>query len=80
MKEYRNLLLAALALIFCLLNPSTADAYVGPGSGVTVIGAALSLIGGVLLAIVGFIWYPIKRLIRRSKQRSQPQGADTAAL
>jgi len=78
MKEHRHLLLAAFVL--CLLGPSTADAYVGPGSGVTVIGAALSLVGGVLLAIVGFIWYPIKRLIRRSKQRSQPQGADTAAL
>ena len=80
MRKHRNLLLAALALSFCLLGPVTADAYVGPGSGVTVIGAALSLIGGVLLAIVGFIWYPIKRLIRRFKQRSQPHGADTAAL
>ena len=80
MREHRNLLLAAVALILCLLGPSTADAYVGPGSGVTVIGAALSLVGGILLAIVGFIWYPIKRLIRRSKQRSHPQRADTATL
>jgi hypothetical protein len=80
MKEHRNLLLAALAFTVLLLGPSNADAYVGPGSGVTVIGAALSLVGGILLAIVGFIWYPIKRLLRRSRQRSQPQGADTASL
>ena len=69
--------LAMLALILCL-TPSSVDAYVGPGSGITVIGAALALVGGVILAIIGFIWYPIKRLLRRSKQPSQPRGADSA--
>ena len=79
MKATRVGLLAMLALILCL-TPSSADAYVGPGSGITVIGAALALVGGVILAIVGFVWYPIKRLLRRSKQRSQPREADSAVL
>ena len=79
MKGHRGLLLTLLAFVFCL-GPSSAYAYIGPGAGVTVIGAALSLVAGILLAIVGFVWYPIKRLLQRSKQRSQAQGADTARL
>jgi len=78
MKGHRSLLLVALCVLY--LGTSPAYAYVGPGSGVTVIGAALSLVGGILLAIVGFVWYPIKRLLKRSRQRSQAQGADTPAL
>lgn len=42
-----------------------ATAYVGPGAGLTAIGTVLALIGAVLLGIFGFVWYPIKRLLRR---------------
>lgn len=49
-----------------LLVPGAAAAYVGPGAGLTAIGTVLALIGAVLLAIVGFVWYPVKRLLRRS--------------
>ena len=53
------------------VTPQVAWAYAGPGSGLTVIGAALAFIGSVLLAIVGFIWYPIKRLLRRKTARRE---------
>ena len=59
--------LAALVLILCV--PQSAWAYAGPGSGLTVIGAAVSFIGSVFLVIVGFIWYPIKRLLKGRKSR-----------
>jgi hypothetical protein len=59
----------ALATLVFLLAPQVADAYVGPGSGITVIGAALAFVGGVFLTIVGFIWYPVKRLWRRIGSR-----------
>ncbi len=42
-------------------------AYIGPGPGLSAIGALFALIAAVFLAIVGFIWYPIKRLFRRRK-------------
>lgn len=45
-----------------------ASAYVGPGAGLTAIGTVLSLVAAVFMAIVGFIWYPIKRLLRRLSQ------------
>ncbi len=63
--------------VFCLV-PAAASAYIGPGSGLTVIGAALAFVGGLVLAIVGFIWYPIKRLLR-SRRHSRP-GAASAGV
>jgi hypothetical protein len=44
-----------------------AFAYVGPGAGLSALGAFLALILGVLLAFVGFVWYPVKRLLRKGK-------------
>jgi len=44
-----------------------AFAYVGPGAGLSAVGAFLALILGVILAFVGFIWYPVKRLLRKGK-------------
>ena len=37
-------------------------AYVGPGAGLSAIGAFLAIVAGVFVAIAGFVWYPIKRL------------------
>ncbi len=44
-----------------------AFAYLGPGVGLTAIGAFLALIVGVIVAFFGFIWYPVKRLLRKGK-------------
>ena len=65
----RFVFLSVLAAVLLLAAPPSAWAYyVGPGSGLTVIGAALAFLGSVVLAIIGFLWYPIKRLLRlRSK-------------
>lgn len=56
------LLLAAAAAF----GPSVAHAYVGPGAGLTAIGTVLALAAAVLFALVGFVWYPVKRLMKRS--------------
>jgi hypothetical protein len=37
----------------------------GPGVGLSAIGALLALIVGVIVAFFGFIWYPLRRLWRR---------------
>lgn len=77
-KARATLIAALLALL--VLTPDTAYAYAGPGSGLTVIGAAVAFVGAVFLAIVGFVWYPIKRLMRRKAARPKPSSgvADTA--
>jgi len=39
-------------------------AYIGPGGALSLIGSLLALIGATALALVGFVWYPLKRLLR----------------
>jgi hypothetical protein len=56
-----------------MIAPQAAEAYIGPGAGITVIGTVIALIGAILLAIVGFVWYPIKRLRAKGKAR---EGTD----
>lgn len=74
MKSTKRLVLAAL-----LLHPIIASAYVGPGAGLGAIGTVLALIGAVLLGIVGFIWYPVKKLIAGKKSRKQREESHTEA-
>ena len=74
MKSINRLVFAAL-----LLYPVMASAYVGPGAGLGAIGTVLALIGAVLLGIVGFIWYPVKKLIggKKSSKQQKESGADS---
>lgn len=60
-----------------VLTPLEAQAYVGPGAGITAIGSLLALIAGVLFAIVGFVWYPIKRMRRRRREKQLEQAPKT---
>ena len=57
-------------LLFAI--PQSAEAYIGPGAGISVIGTVIALFGAILLAIVGFIWYPVKRF--RAKKKKQQQA------
>lgn len=62
----KALIAAATSIIlFSAIPPHCAHAYIGPGAGIGAIGTVLTLIGAVLLAILGFVWYPIKRLIAK---------------
>ncbi len=56
--------------------PTAALAYIGPGAGLGAIGTLVALIGAVLLAIVGFVWYPIKRMMRKRKAAEGAPGND----
>jgi hypothetical protein len=77
-REYWTAVCFAVAGVFAI-GTTPAFAYVGPGVGLSAIGAFLALIMGVLLAFVGFIWYPVKRLLRRgnapgaSSHKPQPK-------
>lgn len=61
--------LAAVLGLFVMaaLLPGQAWAYVGPGAGLTALGSLLALLAAVALAVIGFVWYPVKRLMRRRK-------------
>ena len=66
------------AFLFLVFMTETAFAYIGPGAGLTVIGTVIALIGTVVLAIVGFIWYPIKRMRARSARKSSDTQEKTS--
>lgn len=55
-------------LLLAGLSASPALAYVGPGSSLGAIGVALGIVGTVLLSIVSFVWYPIKRAHRSMRK------------
>jgi hypothetical protein len=56
-----------LALVAASLNAAPALAYVGPGAGLTAIGTMIAVIAAILLAVIGFVWYPLKRMIRNRR-------------
>lgn len=70
----RSALLAA-----ALLAHGPAHAYIGPGAGLSAIGSVLALFGALLLMIVGFVWYPVKRLMKRRKAAAQAAEAAASA-
>jgi hypothetical protein len=59
-----------------LFSP-VASAYVGPGAGLSAIGSIIALVGSFFLLILGFLWYPLKRVFRR-KNRLEQESDDVA--
>ncbi|MCK5341810.1 MAG: hypothetical protein KAR20_00320 [Candidatus Heimdallarchaeota archaeon] len=49
-------------------------AYIGPGSGLSAIGAFLAFVVGIFITILGFLWYPIKRLLGKGKKTQEPDS------
>ena len=60
-------------VIFTACLPQIALAYVGPGTGLSAIGAFLALLAGIVVVILGFFWYPIKRLLGKKKPQEPDQ-------
>jgi hypothetical protein len=56
--------LLALAVVLLFLIPEPVYGYVGPGAGLAIIGAAIAFVASLFLGILGFVWYPFKRLYR----------------
>ncbi len=49
-------------------QPTVADAYVGPGAGLTMLGSLWGLIIAVLFVIFGVLLLPIKLLLNRVRK------------
>lgn len=70
-----TILLLAIIFLF-IVAPHTAEAYIGPGAGITALGTVIAFISAIFLAIVAFIWYPIKRLLSRIKKKDKINQVD----
>lgn len=61
--------IAAIVAAISMAYSIDASAYLGPGLGVGALAAVLGVAGGILMLIVGVVWYPIKRVMRRLRER-----------
>jgi predicted permease len=68
-----------LLLALMLVLPATVFAYVGPGAGLSIIGSVLAFAAAIIVGIFGFLWFPIRRILRKRKHAAK-QKADEAAV
>ncbi len=69
-------LLSGMACV--LLAASPAMAYVGPGAGLSVVGALVGVLLAVGAALVFIVGWPIRRMMRRRKLANQRSSRDEA--
>ena len=69
-----------LMLAVCVLTfPISAVAYVGPGAGITALGALWAVILAVIMMVGGLLIWPIRAFIRRKNSSDvPPAGANNA--
>jgi len=59
-----------------LIWPVETLAYIGPGMGVGAIVTVLGFVGAILLGLFAFLYYPIKRMIKRKKKEQDQTTKD----
>lgn len=58
-----------LFAVWLLTYTPLASAYIGPGLGAGAIASVLGIASGLLMLLVGVVWYPVKRLVRRLRSK-----------
>lgn len=68
-------MLKKIIIITIVLNffTSYVNAYIGPGVGGGAIMAILGFIVALLGVIIGLFWFPIKRLLKKTKEKKDQQ-------
>lgn len=68
-----------ISLLFALLLvPVTASAYVGPGAGLSLLGALWALLVALATALVFVIAWPVRRMLRRKQGDREQASRDEA--
>jgi hypothetical protein len=76
--KHRRTALLAIALTAMGVAASPALAYVGPGAGLTLLGALWGLVAAVVMSVGFVLLWPIRRLLRRNKQAGAVSNNDAA--
>jgi type VI protein secretion system component VasK len=67
-------------VIASLLVPGIALAYVGPGAGISMLGALWGLVVGVVMAVGVILFWPIRMMIRKAKaNKAEAAAGDSQA-
>lgn len=66
-----------IALLAAVAIPGSAFAYVGPGAGLTMLGALLGVLAALVLAITGVLLWPIRAMLARRRQakKAEPRAS-----
>jgi hypothetical protein len=67
--------LVPLIATAALMVPDTAFAYVGPGAGLTMLGALWAVILAVLMALFFVVAWPVRRMLRRARHKAPSVAA-----
>ena len=62
---FKTLFFAASFLVVCLLFPTYAYAYVGPGAGFAFLGSAFVFIITLVMALVTFAFWPLQYIWKK---------------
>ncbi len=65
--------LISIIIIFTLIS-GTSQAYLGPGMGGGILIATFGIVIAILAAIFGLVWFPIKRLFKKNKEKKERQN------
>lgn len=71
--DTRRAALFAACTTAAALAASPAFAYVGPGAGLTLLGALWGLIVAVVVSVGFILMWPLRRLMRRNRQAASNQ-------
>ena len=74
--KHRRTALLAIAMAAMGVAASPAMAYVGPGAGLTLLGALWGLIVAVVVSLGFVLLWPIRRLMRRNRPAGRTSDAD----
>ena len=67
-------------LLLILGLPATSFAYVGPGAGLSIIGSLLAFLAAIVIGIFGFLWFPVRRFLRKRKLAKERAVAEAASV
>jgi uncharacterized membrane protein len=62
-----------LVAIAAILHAGAAGAYVGPGAGISLVGALYGLVSALVIAIGVVLLWPIRRVMRHFKGRAEAE-------
>jgi len=68
-KKFMKIIVFPLIIIISFFKITFS--YIGPGSGLSALGALLAVIAGLITTIFGLLWYPIKRFLGKKGKKEE---------
>lgn len=70
---------ALAAALLCSIRVLPVDAYVGPGAGISLLGAAIGLIVAVVTSVGLLLFWPLRRLLKLRRHNRARAAVDKEA-